>query len=1380
MQGILISLATAVILAIGGAFAAPFVVDWNTWRGTFETQMARALGMPVVIRGPIAAEILPSPRVVLRDVTLGDVVSTGGTVQELKAELSLGALLRGEVEAQGVSLFRPRVRLVLDSAGRIALPTGGGRGSTTGIARLVIVDGSLDLLDRGSDRTFALTDLELRGEARSLLGPFRLDGTLAADGARYNVKSSLGRIGGDGSGRLRLSLEPAGTPYALDADGSLGFADLRPAFSGKAALARKGGEGLDSWQLSGTGTATPATLTADTLDLAFGGADLPPQFSGSGRLTLGPAPAAEAELAARSFDLDALRAAAAAPLPRGTSAPLAEVAAALSALPAPGGPSRLRLAADQLMLGGTMVRGARLELAGQPGGWRIASADAQLPGRTALRLSGKPLRQGGGQSFGGDGFEADVALTAEDPAVFLRWALPQATSGQTGGQASGQAAAPAGSAPARGAEPATPADALRDVASLAKAPMKLAARVAAQPDRLSVTGLDASIGASRVTGAISGAPEPAGGYGLELNLGLAGVDLDPVLAALRTAAPAAGRNLSVRLALEGQGLTLAGLPVKKLSLDGTARQGTLRLGKAVLDDWAGLNASASGRLENYAARPEGEFLVTLAGPKADGLVPLARLMIGPEAADAVARLVPLAAPVKLGGTIGWKDGGGQSFAFDGSLGTLTGDARFTRATPGEPVGIALSADAADAGRVLAAFGIDMLAPRLGPGKLRFNLDPLGPDAANLGGRLELAGLTATAEGALRYAGAAAGGQIRPEIAVRLETGDLGRILPQAAAASGNTALPAALGFVVMRGNPGWRLEGLSGSLAGAPMSGRLEFEPGAVPRLGGSLAFDNLSIPRLIGLWAVRTADEGNAAWSTARFQPAAISGVALALDLTARELAVLGPFSLTDARLRLAGDAADLAVREASGAFGGGRAGLSLQVRRRGDAVQADGRLQLDKVDAGVLLAPLKGRAPPHGRVNLALDLGGNGRTLLALVQSIAGQGTLAVADLSVDATSPAAIEAVLGETAGLANPPDERRTAGLLEKAFARGPLVVPAAEATLSVVSGVARLTPTRAMVASTPAAPLPGPMRAGLSGSLDLGRLLMTAGIELEAEAPPGAAAPSAAISWRGPLAAPERRIGASALTSLIAMRAIERETRRLEERQLQVGRPLPPPAEAKVDDAPALPARPDAAAPAPVNPAPAVVAPVAPPPPQAAPAVAAPLVPPPRVVQPPPAAALPPPEPRAPQARTPDAPAAGNPQGIERRPAPPVGFGMPSDGSAGGSAGTASAVAPQTHAAPPADAGEARHAPASPAPAQVEAPSPAAASQTAAPPSPTPHGSDTVRRPPVTPGASRAERRPPPEPAPRVLPPLPPLPQEQSLPPTRGFGDLPRPPGLVGQ
>ncbi|MDI4659248.1 hypothetical protein K9U41_22930, partial [Xanthobacter autotrophicus] len=106
-----------------------------------------------------------------------------------------------------------------------------------------------------------------------------------------------------------------------------------------------------------------------------------------------------------------------------------------------------------------------------------------------------------------------------------------------------------------------------------------------------------------------------------------------------------------------------------------------------------------------------------------------------------------------------------------------------------------------------------------------------------------------------------------------------------------------------------------------------------------------------------------------------------------------------------------------------------------------------------------------------------------------------------------------------------------------------------------------------------------------------------------------------------------------------------------------------------------------------------------------------------------------------------------PQAIERREAPPVGFGVP---TASGAAGTATPAESQS------------------GPSHQDAREGARA---------TPEAAATERRPPVArqPPPRRTERAQP-EPPPRVFAPLPP---ETSLPPTRGFGDLPRPPGLVG-
>ncbi|MFG1360917.1 AsmA family protein, partial [Xanthobacter pseudotagetidis] len=1139
MQGILISLASAVILAIGGAFAAPYVVDWNAWRGTFESEIGHAIGLPVVIRGPIDAQILPAPRIVLRDVTLGDVVSTGGTVKELRAELSLGALMRGEVEATGVALVRPQMRLVLDSAGRFALPTGAGRPTELSVAKFEIENGSLDLLDRASDRTVTLTDLDLRGEARSLSGPLRLDGEVEAAGARFGLRSTLGTAGADGTGRLRMVLDGRTSPFGADLDGALGFDAGKPRFEGRAALTRRGRSGLEAWQLSAQVRATPEAVVATGLDLALGGAATPPQLSGSARLSLGRAAGLDAVLNGRSLDLDALgrgpddaQDAAASPL-----SAFARFLGVFAQLPTPQAASRIGVAVDQLMLGGTLVRDARADVSGGPAGWRIDTAEALLPGAASLRLSNVPMRAApAGTAKAGPLGDAELSgeaqFTADDPAAFLRWAA---------------------------------AGVPREYAAALRGPARLAARFELAPGRIALQRIDGAFGQSRVTGSAAAAldgPAPR----LDLDLAMDGFDLDPIIAALRAAAMSTGGGADAKLTLKGQNLSLSGLPARGLLVDAAATGGSWRVSRLKVDDLGGIRLEGAGWMENFSTVPRGELNLSVTGPKADGLVPVVRLVAGDAPADVLARLLPVAGPVKLTSAAVWSQGGGRSVSAEGTLGLLAGTVGFQRPSQGVPLSVAVKADATDAGRVLAALGAEGLGPRLGPASGQFSADPLTDGQYRVRGRLSVAGLNFSGDGT---ASLGADGTVTPRLAMRVDGGDLGRLLPQVAAAADGPA-PVALAFGFSREGGTAQLQNLSGSLAGAPISGTVAIEPGAAPRLSGRLAFDVLSLPRLLALTGARAPEpDAGAPWATGRFQGAAVAHAAVDLELAADRLAVLGPYAATGARLRLVSDGNGVEVRDLSATFGGGQVGGRLKLGHDGDAIAAEGRLVLDRVDAAALAAPTGARTPPAGKVSLALDLGGSGRSMAALVQSLSGQGTLKVAPLRIDAADPGALAAVLAETDALQPPPDERRVAQLLERALGRAPLALPAAETTLAVLNGTARTSPVRASAQG---------VNVTLDGSLDLARLAMEAQIGLEGAEVAGGI-PGAQISWRGPVANPQRRVTASGLTSVIALRAIERETRRLEQERAGAATP------------PAVPPTP---APAPSGPVPSS-APQAPPP-----------------------------------------------------------------------------------------------------------------------------------------------------------------------------------------
>ena len=108
-----------IILALVSALVAPFVVDWNRYRSTFEQQASRLTGLAVRVNGTIDARILPSPRIKLRDVEVGE----AGRAPRMRAgaielELGLGPLVRGEVQATEVRLLTPQISLGLDRSGR--------------------------------------------------------------------------------------------------------------------------------------------------------------------------------------------------------------------------------------------------------------------------------------------------------------------------------------------------------------------------------------------------------------------------------------------------------------------------------------------------------------------------------------------------------------------------------------------------------------------------------------------------------------------------------------------------------------------------------------------------------------------------------------------------------------------------------------------------------------------------------------------------------------------------------------------------------------------------------------------------------------------------------------------------------------------------------------------------------------------------------------------------------------------------------------------------------------------------------------------------------------------------------------------------------------
>lgn len=1144
MQNLLLTIASAVILAVAAAFAAPFVVDWTQWRSVFEAQAARTIGAPVLIRGPIDASILPTPRIVLRDVSIGvDGGGTGLTVAELSGRLSLGGLLRGEVVAEHLTLLRPRARLVVDATGKVALPTGAVRPRGFSVAELALVDGSAELIDRANGRALKLDDIDLAGDIGGAAGPVRLEGEIENGGVRRRLRLSLAAFAADGTAKGRLGVQNVGSPFSIDADGTFSLAGGKPGFRGRAALAQTndpagalrgtGGQPaaatpdvLKGWNLAGTVEASAQQVTASELALTLEGAQRPVELSGSARLSGGtqnqPESRLELKLAARQVDLNAMTGGAA---PLAALDALAHTIAPLAGVAASG---TLDFSSDTVLLSGAPLREVKAGLDWSQAGWRARDLQARLPGGTRAQLSGSlPSVTAAAGDPARALFGGTVLLEAQDLPAFAAWAAPEA----------------------RGL-----------LAGLPAGPARLAADINVAAGRIALDKLDVAAGDGRLTGTAAYTLPAEGTRGrIDAVLSSTDVDLDALLPTARRLVGFGLDRTDLALSLSGRQVRIAGLSAA--SIDLILKGGTDGLGieRLAIDDLAGLALTGSGRLsiaaEAQAQAPgaaglgaDGRFEAQIAGPRADGLPALARAFGLAQAEALLTRAGTALAPVDLRLAVEQK-AGRISLEGGGRLGVLSGSGRVGFGAD-RPLDGRVQLDATDGSAVLARLGVPGLRPSLGPGRLNVEFGD------KLDARLTLAGASLAARGTLGTDGE---GRVQPDLSVVLEGADLAALLP-GIAASGARSVPAAFKGALGREGETWWLRGLAGSIAGQKLDGALAYVPGQPVEL--ELNTPDWSAARALGL-AVGAAAAGGEGWPKGRFGPAALGGLALNAKLGIGRLDLFGGLSLgaTRVQARLAGGR--LSVEEFSGAFAGGTLSGRFNLGREGEAAQFDGRLVLAGADGTALLSAAGVKKPGvRGKVSATLDLTGRGNSPFALASQLQGQGSFAVEGLEIDYNDPTALQYVMLATdRGL--PPDQARLVQMLNVGLSKGPLRLARAEASVSVVDGVARTSTARLAL---------GDQRFGLSGYLDIPALGFEATLEMQDVGNQGLpAAPAAAVQWRGPLTAPERRFDITALTTAINMRALDRETKRLE---AEYGR-TPLTNGGQTTDAPARPPAPQA-------------------------------------------------------------------------------------------------------------------------------------------------------------------------------------------------------------
>ena len=1085
MRDSLTILASILIAALTLALVGPWFVDWTARRAFIEAQLSQALGAPVATRGAISLALLPTPRLELGGVSLGEGGAVSLRTGAVRFELAVTALLHGELRFLDAAVNEPDLSVALDNAGGLpALPLARALPDVQ-FERLSVKGGTLTLV-APVNGALSVAALDFQAEAASLNGPFRGVGSFAREGERVGFRFSTGAREGD---RLRLkfvSEEAAGSPR-VDADGalllggSLGFEGPVILSSGRAY----------PWRAVGVASLDAYRLALEPLELRLGADQAPLTMAGTAKFVLGPGAEGEITLNARQMDLDKV-------LAESTSAPALEpVLRRLLADPAAAGamsmPLHIALTSPATYLGGETVTDLSLDAHLAPGAPMQLRASGAGPGRAQIALNGQ-VETGSAAAFRGE-----VSVDARDLARLGDWLAPTLP----------QVAAALHGAPVRSLE-------------VAGAMEWSAAGFAARALRLKA---DRSIfsGTAAFTRPIGG--ERARFFA---DLSSDALDLDgmPDLSGVGAALAQADIALSldaraIRVARFGEGVIDAGRIRLKLAQDGAG----LHLETLTISGLGGADVSASGDV----GETDGALDVRVGAERLVDLAAFARKIAPGTLADGFAARAVALSPMQMTMNLrAHRSAPAEplrlaSLAFDASArGSRWRASLKPEGVQGQLSG-QISAESRDAYMLIRQLGAEAL-PITGAGGAMLTASVAGAPGVgyNINASGQLAGLD------LGFQGKVSGslGEPQAEGGFRLKSTDAAPFLRLIGYGPPDVtlALPIQVGATLGLNAGRLAFTGLSGSVAGVNLSGEIATQLGPEgPKASGALDFDRVNLPAIATLLVGAPVPlRGGVIWAEGRFGPGLAELPAVDVRIKAAQALILDGVAATQASLRVTLSPGVMAFSDMSAALGPSRIEGRAALRRDGALVYLSGA-------GAVSGSPIPGTWA-QGAWDGRTDFTATGDSPAALVASLAGVGALQLRSVTIPHADQGGPGRVIAQAEADKIAISESDFMSALRRELDKAPLAIATRDLEARIAGGVVRF--------SAP----------DVSASLDLRRMALEAAVKLPTGELPkdwSEPPPQVAVVWRGPLGAPQRGLDAGPFINGLAVRAIARESARIE-------------------------------------------------------------------------------------------------------------------------------------------------------------------------------------------------------------------------------------------
>ena len=1112
MQTTLLGLAIAFIIALLAALIGPYYIDWNQFRPQFEAEAGKIIGVPVRVAGELDARLLPAPTLRLRGVTFGGNNDLGRLrADKLDVEFSLGSLMRGEWRATELSVGGMAVDLGLDARGRVDLPSaasGAFNLASLAIERLNLT-GRIALHDAASRSTLELNDIAFSGDVRSLAGSVRGDGSFSANGVRYPFRVSSGPSADGSATRLHLNIDPGERAILADLEGVLAFDNRMPKFDGALTLAvpatKKGEAGPTPWKLATRLKADPAGAKFEQIDASFGTEDSALKLGGVGDLRFGASPLLRAVLSARQVDADKLTG-------RDDADPqrvLPALRAGLAAIPQTPIPAQIEFNADQIMLGGRPLQNIAAELQTDGRSWTFQRLELRAPGTTQLSLNGA--------SPGADSFSGRLRIESSDPDTLVAWLQGRS-----------------------------------EVNRRSTRPLRLAGEVTIAANHLAIDRLKADIEGGSVEGRVAFVQTGASkGSRIDAELKADRLDLDAAAAFVRALAGPQGEwPEEAKLSLDIGRAISAGQELRPFAARLAYSPASLSLEQLRFGQASGVTTEANGSFDR--AKATGKLALK---SSANSLRDLTAL-IEPFAPAVRARFdalpsLPGATRLKLDlsldGNAEHADRSNARIVLDLDAPQIKATATLAAQTPAAAIGsidlerlrnsdftLDSKVSAPQGGALLALLGLDrMVAAGEGVSQFEARLSGAWRRPVQLNAKLSGGGLDADAQGSVELSEPKASVNLRvrnANLAPLLGTGPAGK-------SAQNVSLSSRLTFSGNRVT----FDDLDGNAAGSHLRGRLSVTLDQEKNVEGEVGLDSLDLAPALAM-AIGAAGRE----SGEPFSPGLVSGWRGRIAFQALRGTLPGGIELRQFGGTVRGDGQSLALDALRGGLGGGERSASLDARIGANGLALNARIELGNVDAAALR--YRDLALPKGRASVQMALSSQGRSVAALMGALAGNGTVTIESAEIAGLNPRAFEIAIRASDG-GQVSDDSRLRQLVEPALSAGSIAVPSAQIAFTIRDGRLRVgaTPLEARNA-----------RAIVSGGYDI----PADQADIRASLTPimtglSGAPPEIQLFAAGPPDRLSRTVDLTPLSSWLAVRTIDRETRRLD----AIERGEPPPATA---------------------------------------------------------------------------------------------------------------------------------------------------------------------------------------------------------------------------